>query len=117
MPELERDELASSTRRRGWTAPPAPLATQVMADPQRCSRSRCRRSSRSARSSTPFREGWVTGLATAVGALIPVFPFLVTTGMTAMVLSFALAMASHFLVGAARSWPGYRMRCATHSPA
>jgi VIT1/CCC1 family predicted Fe2+/Mn2+ transporter len=38
-----------------------------------------------------------------VGAFIPVFPFLVTTGMTAMVLSFALAMASHFLVGAARS--------------
>ena len=29
---------------------------------------------------SPLREGWVTGLATAVGALIPVFPFLVMDG-------------------------------------
>ena len=52
---------------------------------------------------SPLREGWVTGLATAVGALIPVAPFLFTSGLTAMVLSFALSMLSHFLVGAARS--------------
>ena len=39
---------------------------------------------------SPLREGWVTGSATAVGAFLPVFPFL-------------LSMLSHFLVGAARS--------------
>jgi vacuolar iron transporter family protein len=52
---------------------------------------------------SPLREGWVTGLATAFGAIIPVFPFLVATGQTAIVLSFTLSMLSHFLVGAARS--------------
>ena len=52
---------------------------------------------------SPFREGWVTGVATAVGALIPVFPFLVMTGTPAMITSFTVAMLSHFLVGAARS--------------
>ena len=29
---------------------------------------------------TPLREGWITGLATAIGALIPVSPFLVLDG-------------------------------------
>ena len=52
---------------------------------------------------SPFREGWVTGSATAVGAFIPVFPFLVSEGQTAIVLSFVISMLSHWLVGAARS--------------
>jgi len=52
---------------------------------------------------SPLREGWITGLATAVGALIPVFPFFVTEGTTAITLSFVLSMAAHFLVGAMRS--------------
>jgi predicted membrane protein (TIGR00267 family) len=54
-------------------------------------------------SMSPFREGWITGLATAFGAAIPVFPFLVWHGTTAIVISFTVAMLSHFLVGAARS--------------
>jgi VIT1/CCC1 family predicted Fe2+/Mn2+ transporter len=45
----------------------------------------------------------VTGSATAVGAFIPVFSFLVFGGTTAVVIAFVLSMASHFLVGAARS--------------
>ena len=49
------------------------------------------------------REGWVTGLATAFGAVIPVFPFLVMEGSNAIVASFVFSMLSHFLVGAARS--------------
>jgi predicted membrane protein (TIGR00267 family) len=53
--------------------------------------------------STPLREGWVTGLATAIGAFIPVFPFLVFRGPVAVWFAFALAMASHFAVGATRS--------------
>jgi len=32
-----------------------------------------------------------------------VFPFLIWHGTTAIVISFAIAMLSHFLVGAARS--------------
>jgi len=52
---------------------------------------------------SPLREGWVTGSATAIGALIPVFPFLIFEGTTAIVVSFAISMLSHWLVGAARS--------------
>ena len=52
---------------------------------------------------SPLREGWITGLATAVGALIPVLPFFFLDGRTAVVVSFATSMLSHWLVGAARS--------------
>jgi VIT1/CCC1 family predicted Fe2+/Mn2+ transporter len=50
-----------------------------------------------------MREGWITGSATAVGAFIPVAPFLFTEGVLAIWISFLLAMMSHFAVGAARS--------------
>ena len=52
---------------------------------------------------SPLREAWVTGAATAIGALIPVFPFLIWRGTTAIVVAFVIAMASHWIVGAARS--------------
>jgi len=52
---------------------------------------------------SPLREGWVTGTATAIGALIPVFPFLLWEGRTAIIVAFIISMLSHFLVGAARS--------------
>jgi predicted membrane protein (TIGR00267 family) len=52
---------------------------------------------------SPFREGWITGLATAVGALIPVLPFFFLDGPTAVVVAFVISMLSHWLVGAARS--------------
>jgi predicted membrane protein (TIGR00267 family) len=54
--------------------------------------------------STPLREGWVTGLATALGALIPVAPLLLANERWAIWTSFAVAMISHFAVGAARSF-------------
>jgi len=54
--------------------------------------------------STPFKEGWVTGVATAVGAFIPVAPFLVLSGRAAVWAAFSIAMLCHFAVGAARSF-------------
>jgi VIT1/CCC1 family predicted Fe2+/Mn2+ transporter len=36
----------------------------------------------------PLREGWVTGTATAVGALIPVAPFFVLQGTAAVWTAF-----------------------------
>ena len=38
---------------------------------------------------SPLREGWVTGLATAFGAVIPVMPFFFAHGSVAIVLSFS----------------------------
>jgi len=105
MPEIERDELAIIYEAKGMRPEIAhALATEIMHDPERMLEEQVREELKIGDADmSPLREGWITGLATAVGALIPVFPFFVTSGTTAMVLSFSLAMLSHFLVGAGRS--------------
>ncbi|HYU54368.1 MAG TPA: VIT1/CCC1 transporter family protein [Gemmatimonadaceae bacterium] len=105
MPEIERDELAVIYEAKGMDRNSAhSLATQVMADPQRMLKEQVQEELKIGEfSMSPLREGWLTGLATAFGAAIPVFPFLLWHGTTAIVISFAVAMLSHFIVGAARS--------------
>jgi VIT1/CCC1 family predicted Fe2+/Mn2+ transporter len=105
MPEVERDELALIYEAKGMDRESAHrIATQVMADPERMLAEQVQEELGISESATsPFREGWITGLATAVGALIPVVPFFVFEGPTAVVVSFAISMLSHWLVGAARS--------------
>jgi VIT1/CCC1 family predicted Fe2+/Mn2+ transporter len=105
MPEIERDELALIYEAKGMDPSAAhALATQVMADPERMLEEQVQEELKIGEQTiSPLREGWVTGLATAFGAIIPVFPFFVAQGQTAIILSFVLSMASHFLVGAARS--------------
>ena len=105
MPEIERDELAIIYEAKGMDRDSAhTLATQIMADPQLMLKEQVQEELKIGEfSMSPLREGWLTGLATAFGAAIPVFPFLIWHGTTAIVISFAVAMLSHFLVGAARS--------------
>src|SRR5687768_3961153 len=105
MPEIERDELAVIYEAKGMDRSSAhTLATQIMADPQQMLKEQVQEELKIGEfSMSPLREGWVTGLATAFGAAIPVFPFLVWQGTTAIVVSFAVSMLSHFVVGAARS--------------
>ena len=43
------------------------------------------------------------GISTGLGAMIPVIPFIFTTGTTAIVISAAVSLIAHFLVGAAKS--------------
>jgi predicted membrane protein (TIGR00267 family) len=105
MPEVERDELALIYEAKGLDAEEArALATRVMADPDRMLEEKVQAELGIGEATmSPLREGWVTGVATAVGALIPVFPFFISSGAAAIVLAFAVSMLSHFLVGAARS--------------
>ena len=105
MPEVERDELALIYEAKGMHAEAArALATEVMADPQRMLDEKVQEELKiGEQGASPLREGWVTGLATAFGAAIPVAPFLILEGMPAIWVSFIVSMASHFLVGAARS--------------
>jgi len=105
MPELERQELSLLYQAKGIPSEQAEaLATQVMSDPDRALDEKVREELRIGEaSSTPMREAWVTGTATALGALIPVAPLLVSTRPWAIWTSFAVAMLSHFAVGAARS--------------
>ena len=105
MPELERDELALIYETKGM-APAAAraLADEAMKDPERMLQEKVvAELGIGTPTSSPMREAWITGIATAVGALLPVFPFFVMRGMPAIITSFVVAMAMHFLVGAARS--------------
>jgi VIT1/CCC1 family predicted Fe2+/Mn2+ transporter len=106
MPDLEREELSLLYQAKGISASQADaLATQVMQDPQRALDEKVREELKIGQaSSTPMREAWITGTATAIGAFIPVAPFLFDTGPGAIWASFVLAMISHFGVGAARSF-------------
>src|SRR5256714_2433986 len=105
MPEIERDELAIIYEAKGMDRNSAhTIATRIMGDPQLMLKEQVQEELKIAEfTMSPLREGWITGLATAFGAAIPVFPFLIWHGTTAIVISFAVAMLSHFVVGAARS--------------
>ena len=105
MPEVERDELAIIYETKGMSRDAAfALATEVMADPERMLEEQVQEElGISDPHMSPLREAWITGAATAVGAFIPVFPFLFWTGTTAVVVAFVIAMASHWIVGAMRS--------------
>jgi predicted membrane protein (TIGR00267 family) len=105
MPEIERDELALIYEAKGMDRDSAHrIATQIMADPKRMLAEQVQEElGISEAAASPFREGWITGLATAVGAAIPVLPFFFLEGRTAALVAFAVAMLSHWLVGAARS--------------
>jgi VIT1/CCC1 family predicted Fe2+/Mn2+ transporter len=105
MPEIERDELALIYEAKGMATDAAyALATEVMANPERMLEEQVQEElGINDPHMSPMREAWITGTATAIGAFIPVFPFLVWNGFTAIVLAFVIAMLSHWLVGAARS--------------
>lgn len=106
MPEVEADELALIYEAKGIEEDRArQMAAQVMRDPGRALEESVREELKIGEArSTPLKEGWVTGVATAVGALIPVAPFVFLTGAAAAWTAFAVAMLSHFAVGAARSF-------------
>ncbi len=105
MPEVERDELALIYEAKGMSGESAlALATEVMGDPARMLDEQVQEElGIGDPHMSPLREGWVTGASTAIGAFIPVFPFLIWSGWTAIAISFGVAMTSHWLVGAARS--------------
>ena len=106
MPDLEREELSLIYQAKGIPETQADtIASQVMQDPAKALEEQVRDELKiSQTTSTPRREAWITGTATAIGAFIPVAPFLFDTGPAAIWASFILAMVSHFGIGAARSF-------------
>ncbi len=50
----------------------------------------------------PWRSAVSATAATAVGAAIPVLPYVFTTGDTALIVSFVISTLAHFAVGAAK---------------
>jgi VIT1/CCC1 family predicted Fe2+/Mn2+ transporter/rubrerythrin len=57
-----------------------------------------------------WRSAWSATISTAIGAAVPVLPFLFASGMTALAISLIVSTVAHFLVGASkvlvtgRSW-------------
>ena len=43
------------------------------------------------------------GVSTGLGAIVPVIPFMITTGTTAIIAAAVISLIAHFLVGAAKS--------------
>ncbi len=51
----------------------------------------------------PKQAALAAGVSTGLGAIIPVIPFIFTTGTVAIVLAAVVSLIAHFLVGAAKS--------------
>lgn len=105
MPEVEVEELALLYEAKGMEAEQARrMAATIFRDPEVALAEKAREElGIREQHSTPLREGVVTGTATAVGALIPVMPFLFLTGPWAIGTSFTVSMLAHFGVGAMRT--------------
>ena len=83
MPELEREELSLAVPGQGHPGRSGGCASrpQVMRDPAKALEEKVREELKIGEAtSTPMREAWITGTATAIGAFIPVAPFLFDTG-------------------------------------
>lgn len=105
MPELEAEELSLIYQAKGMNIDDAKkLADEIIKNPELALKESVREELGISESkTTPFKEGWITGVATAIGALIPVSPFFFLEGAAAVWTSFIISMIAHFIVGAARS--------------
>ncbi|MGO9754138.1 MAG: VIT1/CCC1 transporter family protein [Solirubrobacteraceae bacterium] len=54
-------------------------------------------------SSDPTESAIAAGVSTGLGAIVPVIPFMFTTGTVAILVAAAISLVAHFLVGAAKS--------------
>jgi VIT1/CCC1 family predicted Fe2+/Mn2+ transporter len=106
MPDLETEELALIYRSHGLDERSAMVrADAIMQDKSLALKEKVRLELglNPDQGMSALEEGGITGVATAVGAFLPILPFLFFTGMVGVVGSFLISMASHFLVGASRS--------------
>jgi VIT1/CCC1 family predicted Fe2+/Mn2+ transporter len=105
MPDLEEKELALILEVKGLSPEIARVSAEaMMRDPTRALATKVQEElGIQAASVTPLADGLVTGTATAVGAVIPLLPFLIVSAGPAIWLSLTVSMLAHFGVGAARS--------------
>jgi vacuolar iron transporter family protein len=105
MPDLEEDELAVIYEAKGLPADRArETAHAMMKDPSQALDAMVREELNIHPAElAPLKDGIVTGIATAVGAFIPILPFLALDFRVALWTSLAISMLAHFAIGAARS--------------
>jgi VIT1/CCC1 family predicted Fe2+/Mn2+ transporter len=105
MPDLEEDELAVIYEAKGLPPERArETARAMMQDPVQALDAMVREELNIHPADlAPLKDGLVTGVATAIGAFIPIVPFLLMTHGSAVWVSLTISMLAHFAIGAARS--------------
>jgi VIT1/CCC1 family predicted Fe2+/Mn2+ transporter len=105
MPDLEEDELAVIYEAKGLPPDRArETARAIMQDPPQALDAMVREELNIHPADlAPLKDGVVTGTATAIGAFIPIVPFLTMEFGAAVWASIAISMLAHFAIGAARS--------------
>jgi VIT1/CCC1 family predicted Fe2+/Mn2+ transporter len=106
MPQEEREELIHYYTAKGLTRPEAvSVADRLMQNPDVALTQLAREELGidPEAPTNPLQEGVITGIATGLGALIPIVPFIFLTGQAAIWTGIGVSMAAHFLVGASRA--------------
>jgi VIT1/CCC1 family predicted Fe2+/Mn2+ transporter/rubrerythrin len=105
MPDLEEEELALIYQAKGLTPDRArETARAMMKDPSQALDAMVREELNIHPAElAPLKDGIVTGVATAVGAFIPIVPFFAMNHRAAIWTSLVVSMLAHFAIGAARS--------------
>lgn len=104
-PEEEREELSLFYQLKGFSETEAnAMAARMAENPEEMLRTLAHEElglSEQAFAS-PWRSAGSATVATAVGAAVPVLPYLFVGGTTALVISFVISTLAHFGVGAAK---------------
>jgi vacuolar iron transporter family protein len=112
-PEEEREELSLFYQLKGFTETEAnAMAARMAENPEEMLRTLAHEELGLSEQAfaNPWRSATSATIATAVGAAIPVLPYVFTGGVTALAISFVISTVAHFGVGAAkvvvtgRSW-------------
>jgi VIT1/CCC1 family predicted Fe2+/Mn2+ transporter len=106
MPDLEEDELAVIYEAKGLPPDRArETAHAVMQDPAQALDAMVREELNIHPAElAPLKDGIVTGTSTAIGAFIPIVPFVTMEFGAAVWVSLVISMLAHFAIGAARSF-------------
>ncbi|MGA2975516.1 MAG: VIT1/CCC1 transporter family protein [Spirochaetia bacterium] len=104
-PEEEREELSLFYQLKGFTEEEAnAMAARMAENPEEMLRTLAHEELGLSDQafSNPWKSAASAAVSTAVGAAVPVLPYLFTGGITALITSFVVSTAAHFAVGAAK---------------
>jgi VIT1/CCC1 family predicted Fe2+/Mn2+ transporter/rubrerythrin len=104
-PEEEREELSLFYQLKGFTEEEAnAMAARMAENPEEMLRTLAHEELGLSDQafSNPWKSAASAAVSTAVGAAVPVLPYLFTGGITALITSFVVSIAAHFAVGAAK---------------
>jgi VIT1/CCC1 family predicted Fe2+/Mn2+ transporter len=106
MPEEERQELIWMYRHRGLSQTEASTVADRLMQNTQTALTELARGELGIDPEAPqnaLAEGAVTGVATGIGAIIPIIPFIVLSGPAAVWAGIVVSMIAHFLVGMGRA--------------